>query len=129
MVIDGLNKTTKFLNKPTDEEISEGIDAILGRGLMHEDGTFVDEDTVSSIYFQISRRRDLFEMSYHIEQDYSKGYIIMTKENSVYPIEEQLKNDGKLEGLDWKKRSALVKKEVLKNKDISRKVKFTIKEI
>lgn len=129
LVIDGLKKTTKFINKPTNEEVRNGIDAIIGRGLMHEDGTFLDDETTSNIFFQISRRRDLFEMSWHIEQDYSKGYIIMTKENSVNPIEEKLKNEGKLEGLDWKKRSALIRKEVLKNKEISRKVKFTLKEI
>ena len=129
LVIEGLSNTTKFLKKPTKEELENGIEALIGRKLMYDNGTFMDDDMMSNIFFQINRRNDMFEKSWHVEQDYSKKYILMTRENSVYPIEQKLKDEGKFEGLNWKERSALVKKEVLKNKYIHRKVKFTLKKI
>lgn len=129
LIIDGLEKTTKFLEKPNDESLRNAIESLIGGRLMFEDGKFMDDDLRTNIFFQINRRNDMFEHSWYIYQDYSKGFILMTKENSVLPIEQKLKNDGKFEGLDWKKRSTLLRKEVLKNKDICKKVKFTIKEI
>lgn len=128
--VEGLDKTTKFLTKPTDEELSDGLDSILSHRVMTKDGHFIDPETSSSIYFQINRKNELFEFrSWRFNQEYSDGYVIMTKENSIYSLENRLKDEGKLEGLNWDERSKLIREEVLKDTNISKKLKFTLKEI
>lgn len=128
--VEGLEKTTKYLTKPTDEELSDGLDALLSHRLMNKDGHFIDPETCSSIHFQITRKNDLFEYSsWRFNQDFSDGYVVMTKENSIYGLESKLEESGKFKGLNWEEKSKVLREEVLKDTNISKKLKFTLKEI
>ena len=127
LLIEGLDKTTKFLTKPTDEELAEGITSLMGDVLMTEDGGLIAED---NIYFQISRRRDMFEKTFWVDQDYSKGYILMVREGGyVHDVEKQLQEQGKLEGLNWKQKSKKVRAAILKDENNHKKLRFTLNEI
>jgi len=127
--IDGLKKTTKFIENPEPEKLAEAIESLMQGVYMYDDGTMTSEEE-NNIYFQISRRRDLFEYSWRANQDYSRGYIVMTREgNGVYAVEERLKKEGKFEGLDWMERAQIFTEEVLKDNNLARKVNFKLTEI
>jgi hypothetical protein len=95
--------------------------------LMAEDGyIFTDTD----IYFQLSRSRNLFEISYQVNQDYSEGYILMTREGHwIYDIEKRLEETTDLKKLNWNKRAKLMKAEILKDENCFRKLTFVLNEI
>ena len=126
--IEGLNKTTKFKDKPTDSELSYGIDALLRNGtLMTYDGQFINDD---SIMWQITRPRDYFEVSWHVKQDYSSGEIIFTKEGGeIYRVERELEEQGKYKGLNWYQKQVVLTNYILTFPSLYRKVKFTLEEI
>lgn len=127
LIIDGFDKTTKFKHKPTDTEIEDGIDSLMDGVLMFEQGGFITNQTIE---FQITRSRDFFEKSWMVRQDYTTGHILMVKEgNYENQIETKLKDDGKLEGLNWDEKSKLVREVLLTRPDIAKQVKFTLKEI
>lgn len=126
--IDGLDKTTKFLTFPTDDELSTGVDALLNDKLLTDYDDFIDS---GDIYFQISRSRDMFEKSYHVRQDYTKGVIIMTREGHwIYELENKLeeKNPG-FKKLSWDKRQDILTEAILEDKKNCKVIKFTLTEI
>ena len=61
----------------------------------------------------------------------SKGYIVMTKENTIFELENQLEKDGIMKRtiMDNRERAKILTEESLKNPDISRKLNYTLKEI
>ena len=129
--VDGLDKTTKYINKPTEEELNDGIESIVGRSLLTKDGHFITDD---SIHWQITRPRNFYEMSWRIEQDYSKNKILFVLENSYdefKKIEESVdkKIDREKEKNYWKKRNKMISKEALKIPGLIKVVNFTINEI
>ena len=126
--IEGLEKTTKFKTYPSDDDLSEAIDSLLSDGvLLTEDNGFIVNN---DIFWQISRRRDFYEKSFYISQDYSKGEIIFMRENTrVFDIEEQLKKDPGYEKSDYRKRNEIFTSFVLNLPGICKKVKFTLDEI
>lgn len=127
--IEGLNKTTKYLEKPTDEELQTGIDSITEDSLLTEDGTFI---TDNSIYWQISRNKEkYYEMSYRIDQDFSTGEIRLSKERDdrFREVENDLKESGLLEGVNWDERRRLITESYLSIPGLIKTVKFTLKEI
>lgn len=66
MVIEGFKKTTKFLTFPTNEEIEDGLDALLD-GVYYNNGVFDDDD---SIYARINRNeKQWFQYSYKLPAD------------------------------------------------------------
>jgi hypothetical protein len=126
--IEDLDQTTKFLTYPTDDELSNGVDALLNDKLMTDYGGFVDD---GDIYFQISRPRDLFEKSYHVRQDYSKNVIIMTREGHwIYDIENKLEEQQPgFKKLSWYKRQDVLTEAILEDKKNCKVIKFTLTEI
>lgn len=127
--IEGLSRTTKFLDKPTDEEFENGIDSILENTVMTDDGTFI---TDNSIFWQISRRKEeCYEKSYRIEQDYSTGEIRLSKERDerFREVENDLKESGLLEGIGWDERGKLLTENYLLVPGLIKTVKFTLKEL
>jgi hypothetical protein len=127
--VEGLTKTTKYLEKPTDEELQTGIDSIMEDSLLTDDGTFI---TDNSIYWQISRNKEkYYEMSYRIDQDYSTGEIRLSKERDerFREVENDLKESGLLEGVDWNERRRLITESYLSIPGLIKTVKFTLKEI
>lgn len=125
--IEGVKKTTKFLEKPTNEDIRDAISSLTEGLLMTKDG-YVNED--DSIFFQIQRDNNWFEKSYHIEQDYSKGYLVLSKERSIHPLEERLYAEGIItKEMNWRDRGKIVTEELLKDESISKKLKITITKI
>jgi len=125
--IEGLGKTTKFVEYPDSEKLEQGIAAITRDILMNDNGDMITEN---SIYFQITRPRNFFEISWNIDQDYSKGYIIMTREGpAIYEVEKRLETEGKFTGLTRKEKSQVLCEEILKSDFLARKVPFKITEI
>lgn len=127
--VEGLTKTTKYLEKPTDEELQTGIDSIMEDSLLTDDGTFI---TDNSIFWQISRNKErYYEMSYRVNQDYSTGEIRLSKEsdNRFREVENDLKESGLLEGVDWDERRKLITDGFLSVPGLIKTVKFTLKEI
>jgi len=125
--IEGITETTKFLKKPTAEDIRDGVSSLTEGLLMTKDG-FVNED--HSIFFQISRNNDWFEKSYNVEQDYSKGYLVLSKERSIHPLEERLYSEGIItKEMNWRDRGKIVTEELLKDESISKKLAITISKI
>jgi len=125
--IEGFDKKTHFKETPTNEELNNGIESLISGVLMSENGYFF---TDTSIEFQLTRPRDLFEKHWEIEQDYSKGYIIFVKEGMyIHNTEKVLEAKGVLEGLNWNEKRVLITEEVLKYPNIAKKIPFTLKEI
>ena len=127
--VEGLTKTTKYLEKPTDEELQTGIDSIMKDSVLTDDGTFI---TDNSIFWQISRNKEKFyEMSYRVDQDYSTGEIRLSKERDerFREVENDLKESGLLEGVDWDERRRLITESYLSIPGLIKTVKFTLKEI
>jgi len=129
--IDGLKKSTKFLTKPTEEELRNGIESLMEGVLMTKDGYIVEND---DIYFQVTRPRNFYEMSWHVRQDYSKGYILMVSEGrGINELENRLEKEGKINKdyklMNYEKREKIITKEALKDPILTKKLKFTLKEI
>lgn len=79
LVIEGLDKTTKFMDVPDEEELQDGIDAILDNAYLTEDGQFFNEQ---GIFWQIQRPRNkYYTKEYSLHQDYSKNEILFMREN------------------------------------------------
>lgn len=129
LIVDGLNKTTKYKESPSAEEIDNGMSSLFNGILMTEDGTFLVPEMTSSIYFQISRRRDFFELSYWILQDYSKGYVVLTKENQVMMFKNELEKKGLFNDKNYEEKENILREEILKHSNLAKKVSFTLKEI
>lgn len=127
--IEGLTKTTKYLEKPTDEELENGIDSIMEDTLLTDDGSFI---TDNSIFWQISRNKErYYEKSYRVEQDYSTGEVRLSKESDdrFREVENDLKESGLLEGIDWDVRRKLITDGFLSVPGLIKTVKFTLKEL
>jgi hypothetical protein len=127
LVIEGLDTTTKFIKKPTKDEIADGIHALLD-GMVYLGSEFMEDNFM----WAITRRNGLvYEKGWKIDQDYSKNVILLLKkdDNTVWEIEHRLKESGKLDNVDYKKRRKLVLKELNKIPDAIKEVKFEIKEI
>ena len=97
LVIEGLEKTTKYMHVPSDEELTQGINSLLDDAYMTESGDFIIHN---SIHWQISRPRDLFIKEWGVEQDYSTNKIRLIRENDIRfrEIERELDADKKM---DW----------------------------
>ena len=131
LIIEGFSKTTKFLDFPTDEELSDGIDSLIDSTLLSKTGYFVDNGDIG---FQITRSRDYYEKSWNVSQDYSKRTILFIKEGSynlIDKIEKEIvkKTENKKSRLDYETKRKLITKECLKVPDLIKKIKFTLKEI
>lgn len=127
--VEGLTKTTKYLTKPTDDELNDGIDSILEDTLMTDDGSFI---TDNSIFWQISRNKErYYEKGYRVDQDYSTGEIRLSKESDdrFREVENDLKESGLLEGVDWDQRRKLITDGYLSVPGLIKTVKFTLKEL
>lgn len=127
--IDGLENGCKFLTYPNEEELSDAISSLIEGALVTESGHFL---TDNSIMWQITRPRgEYYEFGWGISQDFSKGEIRFTKENSrvYYDLEKQMKDNGELEGLDYEQRNKLVSEKVIEIPGAVKLIKFTINEI
>jgi hypothetical protein len=125
--IEGVKKTTKFLKKPKTEDIRDAVSALTDGLLMNSNGYVNDDD---SIFFQIQRQRNWFEKSYHVEQDYSKGYLVLSMEGCIHDLEKRLYEEGIInKEMNWRDRGKIVTEELLKDESISKKLKITITKI
>jgi len=127
--IEGLSKKTKYLNKPTDEELENGINSILEDSVMTDDGSFI---TDNSIFWQISRNKEkCYELGYRVYQDYSTGEIRLSKERDdrFHEVENDLKESGLLENVSWDERRKLLTERFMLVTGLIKTVKFTLKEL
>ena len=129
LVVDGLEKTTKYLSYPDDEELQDGIDSVLDNAYLSEEGRFIIEN---SIYWQISRPRSQFyEKGYSLEQDYSKNEIRFLKENDdrFRRIRKEIDEDPKMKELNYFEKSKIQTERALLLPGLVKVVKFTLKEL
>lgn len=130
LVIEGLKRTTKFKSRPNEEELSQGIHALMHYDtLVDEGGYFIEED---SIYWQIARPRDkYYKMEWGLHQDFSKNEILFVKEGDHRwrDIDEEIKKDPKTKDLRWDDRAKLQTERALTMEGLVKIVKFEIKEI
>lgn len=127
--IEGLKTTTKYLDKPNDEELGDGISSIIGDSVMMEDGTFITDD---SIFWKISRDREkYYEMGYRVDQDYSTGEIRLSKEKDdrFHEVDNDLKELGLLEGVNWDERRKIITERYMSVPGLVKTIKFTLKEL
>lgn len=127
LVIEGLEKTTKYKDYPNDEELVRGIDALLEHGTMvTKEGYFIVDD---SINWQITRPRGIYyEKNYRVAQDYSKNEILFLKENDprFREIEEKYSKDKRLR---WDTKYRKVTDEALTVPGLIKSVKFELKKL
>ena len=129
LVIEGLDRTTKYLSEPDDEELSDGIESILDNAYLTESGTFIIE---TSIYFQISRPRSQFyEKGYSLEQDYSTREIRFLKENDDRwrLLRNKLEEDPKYKKLNYHEKSEIQTKEAMAIEGLVKTAKFSINKL
>ena len=123
--IEGLDRTTKFLTEPSEEELGDAISTILDDSLLTEGGDFI---TDNSIMWQISRSKDYYNLSYNMVQDYTTNEIIFVKESfNTYSLNKEYEKE--MEGMDWNDKSIFISNKVLEIPGVTKKVKFTLKEI
>lgn len=126
LVIEGLDKTTKFKSLPNDEELGSGIEALLGYGqLLAETGEFICDD---SFFWQISRPRHFYKKSFKLVQDYSKNQILFLKENDnrFREIENKYNENNKLR---WDAKYKKITEDALKVPGLIKAVKFELKNL
>lgn len=130
MVIRGMKKTTKFQSMPDQEEIDQGIQALIEYDtLVTEDGHFIEED---SIYWQISRpRNQYYKMDWGLEQDFTKNRILFLKEGDDRwrSLEEKAKSDPRFKDKPYYERAQWKTDEALKMEGLVKVIEFEIKEI
>jgi hypothetical protein len=123
--IEGLERTTKFLTEPSEEELGDAISTILDDSLLTEYGDFI---TDNSIMWQISRSRDYYKLSYNTVQDYTTNEVIFIKESfNTYSLNKEYEKE--MEGMNWDEKSIFISNKILETPGVTKKVKFTLKEI
>jgi hypothetical protein len=131
LVIEGLDKTTKFLEYPNKEKIETAFSALLDSVHLSESGYF---DTDNSIMAQIQRdSRKYFHYSYRKSPDFKKGIVYFIKEawSEARAIwERDFGNNEWNSDLGYKKCCEIEKKLFSKkNSPFVKAVTFTLKEI
>lgn len=123
--IDDLGKSTKFLDKPTDEEIASAISSLLDGEFLNSDGSLAFK---GDIFWQISRQRNLFEIAWEIKQDYSKNEVIFSNEAfNMHAFKEQYKEE--LKDLSWDERSEFITNALKQIPGVLIIKKFTLNEL
>jgi hypothetical protein len=131
--VEGYKKTTKYIDKPSEEEITEGLDSLLQGVYLTENGTFYDDN---SIFAQLVRDTSkMYRFStYEIPVDFKNGFVFFMKDSfsEAKRIFDQDPENRKLEWGDegYKKcreiQSSLIKDE---KSGLTKKVNFYVKEI
>jgi hypothetical protein len=125
LVIEGMEKTTKYLNYPTVEELDKGISSLTNGILVTEDGSFIDNH---DIFWQINRPRGVFyEKNWSLHQDFSKNEILFLKENDWRW--DEVEKSVPREGITYDKRYKLITEKARKIEGLVKAVKFSINEI
>ena len=124
LVIEGVDKTTKYKDYPDDWELEIGIESILDDGLFTEEGYFINE---KGIHWQMTRSRDYYTKDYKIEQDYSTKEIRLMKEYDprYAEIEKEVKLNDTIE--KYHERILEITKRALEVPGLIKKVKFELR--
>jgi hypothetical protein len=125
LVIEGLEKTTKYMHEPSDDELEQGISSILENALLTKDGYFIIDDT---IHWQLTRPHDFYKKDWSIDQDYSTGEVRFLKEYDprFHQLEMEIDPD---KNMDWHTRFLEKTKRALETPGMVKKVKFELKKI
>ena len=125
LVIDGVNKTTKYITYPTDEELRTGIESLIGGEMFYSSGQ--PSEMGNNIMWQVTRQRNMYQLGYRY-QDYSNNEIVLYNESfNDYQFEKQI--EDKLVGLDYDQKHKVVSEEMKKLDGVTLIKKFTLKEI
>jgi hypothetical protein len=131
--VEGYDKTTKFKDVPSQEEIEDGLYALLQDVYLSEGGYFDDDN---SIYAQLARDRNkVYEFSvWKRPIDFENGVTYFTR-NAWMEAKMIFDQDPENKKLDWStegyKKCRDIEDELVKDetKGFSKKVKFYVNEI
>ena len=114
LVIDGFKKTTKFLTFPSDEEIEDGLESLIGE-VYYDNGVFDDDN---GFHAQISRdKKKWFQYSsYRLPADIENRIIYFVTDDYFQPDIE----------MSWEEREPLAKEFYKKT---AKTVNFSINEL
>lgn len=130
LVIEDFNKTTKFINKPTDVELESAISSLMGDEMFYSNGQ--PANMGNNIMWQVTRDRNMYQLGYGY-QDYSKNEIVLIKESfNPYQFKKELDDKGfveKYEELSYHEQDKLVLQEIKNLEGVTLIKKFTLKEL
>jgi hypothetical protein len=125
-VLEGYKEKIKFLNYPTKEELRGTIDIITDDLYVTNEGHIFKEN---NIYFKISKSDDYYICDYNCHEYCQDGYLLFIKERLYYKIEDQLRLEKKLDGINFYDRNKIIFEEILKNDSFFKKIHYTINKI
>ena len=128
LCVENFDGSTKFLTNPNDEELIDALCSLLSDRLLYEDGTFVDESISDNILFKITNNVKYLEFDY-MGIDLKEKTVLFIKESTRWTIISRLRNDDKFEELDYDEKEKFIRKEIMKDPTLFKKLKFTLKEI
>lgn len=125
LVIEGVDKTTKYLTHPTEEDLRVGIESLIGGEMFYGNGQ--PSGMGDDIIWQVTRQRNMFQLGYRY-QDYSNNEIVLYRESfNDYQFEKQI--EDKLVGMDYDQKQKFVSEEIKKLDGVTLIKKFTLKEL
>lgn len=131
--VEGYEKTTKFKDKPGQEEITDGLYSLLQGVYLSENGYFDDDN---SIYAQLSRSRsEMYEFStWKKPVDFKGKYVFFTKD-AFQEAKRIYDRDPENKKLEWSgegyRKCREIEESLIKDpkSGFSKKVKFHVKKI
>lgn len=121
----GINRTVKFLQKPSEEDIHNSIDPLVRNLLLTNGGQFIIKTWMGQ------NSDDHYEFNSHsIKQNYKNKKIIFVCENKARQLERYLeKNDSEYQKLSWYEKQKYHQNEFFKYSGVVKIIKFSIKKI
>lgn len=143
LTIEGIKETTKFINEPSEDEIRDGLNALLEGVKLYDDnstdtrdskGYYFDND--NSLMSQLNRRNGYFEFStWKRPIDYTNGICYFQQETwnvarGIYEQENPNYKDEDWSSVGYSKVREIEKRlETMENSPYVREVKFTVTPI
>lgn len=133
--IEGYNRTTKFLKKPTAEELQRGLDAILSGVKLFDNGNGFIFDDDNSIYAQIYGSRDYFQFSAWRGGIDTKNHVVIFRKETWNAAREIYDQDPANKTLEWssegyKKCREIEERLLIEKADLfTRRVKYSLTKL
>lgn len=117
--VEGYSKKTRFLSKPTEEELGDALNALLQGVHLHESGHFDDDN---SIGMQLMRDRNrCFEFStWRKPVDFKKKIVFFIKDDAAFE-EAKRQWDRENPNADWQKDHGYSKVDKIREKLLKQK--------
>jgi hypothetical protein len=132
--IEGYKRKTKFLEKPTESEIGEGLDAILSGIRLYDNGYFDDDNSINNIILR--PKKDYYEFTtWELPVDYENNVCYFINSNLFNIAKKEYNKTPESETEDWSdvgyEKVREIEKNLIESKDskIVKSVKFYVTEL